>query len=107
MTAKEMHFALYGRNFGQDAEKRMRVLLEHLSRRGVRVSCCTALAGSLRLCGIRIPAPATEFSGAGDLPHDVDIILSLGGTAHSSARLRSRETAEYRWQESISGGSVS
>ncbi len=79
MTEKEMHFALYGRNFGQDAEKRMRVLLEHLSRRGVRVSCCTALAESLRLRGIGIPAPAAEFSGAGDLPDNVDIILSLGG----------------------------
>lgn len=79
MIDKEMHFALYGRGFGQDAERRMRVLLEHLSQRGVRVSCCTALAESLRRCGISVSGPVEEFSGTGDMPRDVDIILSLGG----------------------------
>lgn len=74
-----MHFALYGRNFGPDAEKRMRVLLEHLSGRGVRVSCYAALARCLRNHGMDCPSGGTEFYSAGDLPEDVDIVLSLGG----------------------------
>lgn len=74
-----MHFALYGRNFGPDAEIRMKVLLEHLSRRGVRVSCCLALAAELREHGLTVPGDGVCFTGAEDLPRDVDIILSLGG----------------------------
>lgn len=74
-----MHFALYGRSFGPDAEKRMRVLLEHLSEKGVRVSCYSALASRLRSCGLGSLAGGAEFTGADDLPGDVDIVLALGG----------------------------
>lgn len=74
-----MHFALYGRNLGPDAEKRIRVLLEHLSDRGVTVSCYAALAACLRGHGMCCPAGGTEFYGAEDLPEDVDIVISLGG----------------------------
>ena len=75
----EMHFALYGRNFGPDADKGVRVLLEHLSSKGAAVSCCTALVRELRKHGIAVPGGCPEFSTALDLPRDVDVILSLGG----------------------------
>lgn len=74
-----MHFALYGRKFGPDAEGKIRVLLEHLARKGVRVTCCSALASSVREYGMDALAGEEEFSSAGDLPKDVDIFLSLGG----------------------------
>lgn len=74
-----MHFALYGRKFGPDAEGRIRVLLEHLARKGVKVTCCSALASCAREYGMGRLCGEDEFSGAGDLPRDVDIFLSLGG----------------------------
>ena len=74
-----MHFALYGRSCGPDVENRMRVLLEHLSLRGVRHSCYCALAAGLRERGLGELIGETVFSSAADLPGDVDIILSLGG----------------------------
>lgn len=74
-----MHFALYGRKFGPDAEGRIRTLLEHLARKGVRVTCCSALASCIRERGLDGGADIGEFSGPEDLPGDVDIFLSLGG----------------------------
>lgn len=56
---RKMHFALYGRHFGPDAEKRIKILLDHLSEKGARVSWCQAPCRTL--------------------PEDVDIFLSLGG----------------------------
>lgn len=74
-----MHFALYGRKFGPDAEGRIRTLMEHLTRKGARVTCCSALASSMRGCGLDAVFSAAEFSGPEDLPPDVDIFLCLGG----------------------------
>lgn len=54
-----MHFALYGRHFGPDAEKRIQTLLRHLSDKGAEVTFC-------------------QDSSAG-IPDGVDIFLSLGG----------------------------
>ena len=54
-------------------------MLEHLARKGVRVTCCSALASSVREYGMDALAGEEEFSSAGDLPKDVDIFLSLGG----------------------------
>lgn len=74
----DMHIALYGRNFGPDAEMRIKKLLGHLVSRGVRLSLFADLADSSSLagtCGI----PSGRFTSAADLPEDVDIFLALGG----------------------------
>lgn len=73
-----MHFALYGRNIGPDAARRISVLTGHLSDRGVRMSFFSELADSLQAAGFG-DIPGRRFSSDVDLPEDVDIFLSLGG----------------------------
>ena len=73
-----MHFALYGRPVGPDAEKRMSLLLSHLAEKKVRLSVFAPLAGSLSASGLRVPSESL-FTSAEDLSPDVDIFLSLGG----------------------------
>lgn len=58
-NTEKMHFALYGRHFGPDAENRIQTLLRHLSDKGARVTFCQ--------------------DPAAGVPEDVDIFLSLGG----------------------------
>lgn len=82
-----MHFALYGRPVGPDAEKRMSLLLSHLVEKKVRLSVFAPLAWSLSASGLRVPSESL-FTSAEDLSPDVDIFLSLGGDGTFLSSLR-------------------
>ncbi|HIZ87360.1 MAG TPA: NAD(+)/NADH kinase [Candidatus Coprenecus pullistercoris] len=73
-----MHFALYGRNIGPDAGKRMAALVGHLINKGVRLSLFVDLVEALQAAGLT-ELPCGRFSSGCDLPEDVDVFLSLGG----------------------------
>lgn len=74
-----MHFALYGRNFGNSAMKRVERLLEHLSGRGVGFSLYTDLYECVSKAGMTFSGTVPVFSSSEDMPAGVDAVLALGG----------------------------
>ena len=74
-----MHFALYGRNFGESAMKGIGRLLNHLCSRGVDVSFYSDLHDCVVRAGMKCPDPVAVFSSSEDLPDGVDALLTLGG----------------------------